>query len=61
MAMSCDDDNNSIVVFAAMNRITHVFGEVLARIETYISPQEVRTTNGYLGVIRHVLEGRMAL
>ena len=61
MAMSYDDDNNSILLLAAMNRITHLFGEVLTRIEKYLSPQEVRTTNGPLGVIRHVLEGRMHL
>ena len=47
MAMSYDDDNNSILVNAAMNESADVFGAVLSGIEKYLSPQEVRT-NEYL-------------
>ena len=45
MAMSYDDDNNSILDNATMNWNEDVFGAVLSGIENDLSPQEVRTND----------------
>ena len=45
MAMSYDDDNNSILVDAATNKNEDVIGAVLSGIEKDLSPQEVRTND----------------
>ena len=54
MAMSYDDDNNSILDNAAMNWNEDVFGAVLSGIEKDLSPQEVRT-NDYLVLFRIIV------
>ena len=57
MKMSCDDDKNSVLAWAAINKSPDVFGAVMSGMENDFTPQEVRNNNG-LDLIRHMFEGR---
>ena len=58
MQMSCDDNENSVLVCAAVNKSLDVFEAVMSAIENDVKPQEVRN-NDDSDLIRHMFEGRM--
>ena len=58
MEMSFDDDNNSVLGYAARNKNPDVFGAVMSGIEKDLTPQEVRDNNGS-EFLRKLFEGRM--
>ena len=57
MQMSCDDDKDSVLIFAARNNSPDVFGAVMSAIENDVTPQEVRE-NDDSDLTRHMFEGR---
>ena len=58
MQMSYDDDKDSVLVNAAINKSPDVFGAVLSGMENDVTLQEVRN-NDDSDSIRHMFEGRM--
>ena len=58
MEMSCDDNKNSVLVCAAINKSLDVFEAVTSAIENDVTPQEVWNNNDS-DLIRHMFEGRM--
>ena len=57
MQMSFDDDKNSVLALAALNKSPDVFGAVMSGMENDATPQEVRN-NDDSDLIRHMFEGR---
>ena len=57
MHMSCDDDKDSVLIFAARNNSPDMFGAVMSAIENDVTPQEVRE-NDDSDLTRHMFEGR---
>ena len=57
MQMSCNDDKNSVLALAAINKSPDVFGAVISGMENDVTPQEVRNNNDS-DLIRHMIEGR---
>ena len=57
MQMSFDDDKNSVLALAAINKSPDVFGAVMSGMENDATPQEVRN-NDDSDLIRHMFEGR---
>ena len=45
MQMSCDDDKNSVLVFAVINESPDVFEAVMSGMENDVTPQEVRNND----------------
>ena len=60
MQMSCDDNKNSVLASAAINKSPDVFGAVMSGMENDVTPQEVRN-NDHSDLIRHMFEGRTPL
>ena len=58
MQMSSDDDKNSVLALATINKSPDVFGAVMSGMENDVTPQEVRN-NDDSDLIRHMIEGRM--
>ena len=58
MEMCYDDDNDSVLGLAAINKSPDVFGAELSSIENDVTPQEVRNSSDS-DLIRHMFEGRM--
>ena len=58
MQMSYDDNKNSVLILAAINKSLDVFGAVMSAIENDVTHQEVRNNNDS-DLIRHMFEGRM--
>ena len=57
MQMSCDDNKNSVLASAAINKSPDVFGAVMSSVENDVTHQEVRN-NDDSDLIRHMFEGR---
>ena len=58
MQMSCNDDKNSVLAMAAINKSPDVFGAVMSAMENDVTPQEVRNSDDS-DSIRHMFEDRM--
>ena len=57
MKMSCDDNKDSVLAWAARNKSPDVFGAVMSSVENDVTHQEVRN-NDDSDLIRHMFEGR---
>ena len=58
MQMSCDDDRDSVLGCAAINKSPDVFEAVMSGIENDVTPQEVRNSDDS-DLIHHMFEGWM--
>ena len=59
MELSCDDNNDSVLAAAAINKSPDVFGAVLSAIENDVTHQEVRNNDNDSDSIRHMFKDRM--